>query len=65
MKDFFWVKMAKVPKAKMPNVDKNSLFFCEREEGIIMAENLYRKATKEEREAAWAECRMMNLTIAS
>ena len=24
-----------------------------------MAENLYRKATKEEREAAWAECRMM------
>ena len=32
---------------------------CEKEEGIIMAENLYRKATKEEREAAWAECRMM------
>ena len=24
-----------------------------------MAENLYRHATKEEREAAWAECRMM------
>ena len=24
-----------------------------------MAENLYRKATKEEQEAAWAECRMM------
>ena len=32
---------------------------CASEEGIIMAENLYRKATKEEREAAWAECRMM------
>ena len=32
---------------------------CESEEGIIMAENLYRHATKEEREAAWAECRMM------
>ena len=32
---------------------------CESEEGIIMAENLYRKATKEEQEAAWAECRMM------
>ena len=32
---------------------------CESEEGINMAENLYRKATKEEREAAWAECRMM------
>ena len=24
-----------------------------------MAENLYRTVTKEEREAAWAECRMM------
>ena len=24
-----------------------------------MAENLYRRATKEEQEAAWAECRMM------
>ena len=32
---------------------------CESEEDIIMAENLYRHATKEEREAAWAECRMM------
>ena len=32
---------------------------CESEEGIIMAENLYRRATKEEQEAAWAECRMM------
>ena len=32
---------------------------CESEEGIIMAENLYRHATKEEREAAWAESRMM------
>lgn len=32
---------------------------CESEEEIIMAENLYRHATKEEREAAWAECRMM------
>ena len=30
---------------------------CESEEGIIMAENLYRRATKEEREAAWAESR--------
>ena len=28
------------------------------EEEIIMAENLYRRATKEEREAAWAESRM-------
>ena len=32
---------------------------CGSEEGIIMAENLYRTVTKEEREAAWAECRMM------
>ena len=32
---------------------------CESEEEIIMAENLYRRATKEEQEAAWAECRMM------
>ena len=32
---------------------------CESEEGIVMAENLYRTVTKEEREAAWAECRMM------
>ncbi len=32
---------------------------CESEEGIFMAENLYRTVTKEEREAAWAECRMM------
>ena len=28
------------------------------EEEIIMAENLYRRATKEEREAAWAESRL-------
>ena len=27
-------------------------------EEIIMAENLYRRATKEEREAAWAESRL-------
>lgn len=32
---------------------------CGSEEGIVMAENLYRTVTKEEREAAWAECRMM------
>ena len=32
---------------------------CGSEEEIIMAENLYRRATKEEREAAWAECRMI------
>ena len=39
---------------------KNSVQeICESEEGIIMAENLYRRATKEEQEAAWAECRMM------
>lgn len=30
---------------------------CEKEEGIIMAESIYRRATKEEREAAWAESR--------
>lgn len=30
---------------------------CSKEDGIFMAENLYRKATKEEREAAWAESR--------
>ena len=30
---------------------------CEDEEGIIMAENLYRKVSQEEKEAAWAESR--------
>ena len=30
---------------------------CSSEEGIIMAENLYRKATQEEQAAAWAESR--------
>ena len=30
---------------------------CEDEEEIIMAENLYRKVSREEREAAWAESR--------
>ena len=30
---------------------------CGSEEGIIMAENLYRKVTQEEKEAAWAESR--------
>lgn len=31
---------------------------CAQEEGIVMAESIYRRATKDEREAAWAESRL-------